>query len=169
MRTSKESVRSARGAAAGFERTAVVPSIALAGALLCSGCFHARTGDTAEGTEPEQVNVGFGTQERGNVSGSISSLSPDDLEPIRFASMEKFLVGRVPGLQVLRRGGEVTLRIRGTGEPHVVIDGMASTTRDLLALSPEVVGRIDVRKDGGAGIYGFRAANGVILVTTRRP
>ena len=51
----------------------------------------------------------------------------------------------------------------------MVIDGMASTTRDLLALSPEVVHRIDVRKDGGAGIYGFRAANGVILVTTRRP
>ena len=141
----------------------------LPAALLCAGCVHSHSTAPESGSAQEQVNVGYGTQARGNVSGSISSLSPDDAEPIRFASMEKLLVGRVPGLQVLRRGGEILLRIRGTGEPHVVIDGMASTTRDLLALSPEVVHRIDVRKDGGAGIYGFRAANGVILVTTRRP
>jgi hypothetical protein len=83
--------------------------------------------------------------------------------------MEKLLVDRVPGLLVLRSGGEILLRIQGKGEPHVVIDGKSSTTRDLLALSPEVVRRIDVRKDGGEGFYGFRAANGVILVTTRRP
>jgi hypothetical protein len=47
------------------------------------------------------------------------------------------------------------------------IDGIASTTRDLMAVSPEVVRRIDVRKDGGEWFFGFRAANGVILVTTR--
>ena len=142
-------------------------------ALVLASTACARTVSTRpepEG-EAEEVNVGYGSRDRDNLTGAVSSVTGDELDRHAASSMEQVLRGRVPGLQVVRRGGELSIAVRGLRgfrEPHVVIDGAPSTARDLLRLTPNVVARIDVLKDAGAAVYGLRGANGVILVTTRR-
>lgn len=132
----------------------------------CHRSTGAAPGQAAAGPEP--VNVGYGTQPRDDVTGAIASLSAAEIDRVHGQTMERLLEGRIPGLLVIRRGGDVALSIRGGGPPHVVIDGGPASVADLLALPPEVVQRIDVRKDGGGAVYGFRGAHGVIEVTTRR-
>jgi TonB-dependent starch-binding outer membrane protein SusC len=149
--------------------------LALGTLVAAVGCRHAQAPAANGPAAADEVNIGYGTRGSGNVTGAVSSLNVEGLEQSEVASMERLLRGRVAGLQVIRRpGGEVVLRIRGmtaasgSAGPHVVIDGTASSARDLLGLSPEVVSRIDVLKDASAAVYGLRGANGVILVTTRR-
>lgn len=144
-------------------------TFALTALLPIAACHRARGAAPEEpGTASEPVNVGYGTQPRGDVTGAVSSLTTKEIDRVQGQDMERLLEGRIPGLQVIRRGGDVALSIRGGGTPHVVIDGAAVSVADLLALPPEVVQRIDVRKDGGAAVYGFRGAHGVIEVSTRR-
>jgi TonB-dependent starch-binding outer membrane protein SusC len=92
--------------------------------------------------------------------------------------VEELLIGRVPGVSVFRTDRGVSVRIRGpssflsVGDPLFVIDGVAlpwGLPNPLAGISPHDVVRIDVIKDGAAAIYGSRGANGVILITTRRP
>jgi TonB-dependent SusC/RagA subfamily outer membrane receptor len=128
-------------------------------------------------TEP--VQVGYGSEWRGDVTGSVSSLSGDDLANQRVGRVEELLQDRVAGLLVTRRSnGTYTVRIRGgrsilgNDEPLVVIDGRpvsaASVSLALSGLAPQSVERIDVLKDAGStAAYGSRGANGVILITTR--
>lgn len=143
--------------------------------VLAAGCRAAAAPLPPAVSPPDEVNIGYGSQKRQNVTGSVSSLTADELGKPRSATMERVLRGRIPGLQVVRQpGGEISLWIRGLGSPrertgpHVVIDGVNATTVDLLALDPQVVERIDVLKDAAAAVYGFRGANGVILVRTKR-
>jgi TonB-dependent SusC/RagA subfamily outer membrane receptor len=145
-------------------------ALALGVLMLGAGCQHSRAPTRDAPSTDEQVNVGYGTQEEKNLTGSVSSVSAEELEQIQGASMERLLIGRIAGLQIIRSGGEPSLRIRGmeSGAPHVVIDGAAASARDLLAMVPGMVSRIDVLKDASAAVYGFRGANGVILVTTKR-
>lgn len=145
-------------------------ALALGLATLGAGCHHARTPARDAGSADDRVNVGYGTQEKGSLTGSVSSLSGEEMEQIQGASMERLLLGRIAGLQIIRIGGEPSLRIRGmaAGTPHVVIDGTTASTRDLFAMDPSAVSRIDVLKDAAAAVYGFRGASGVVLVTTKR-
>jgi TonB-dependent SusC/RagA subfamily outer membrane receptor len=111
----------------------------------------------------------------------VASLSPTDIENARALRMEDLIQGRIAGLQVSRSpSGQLMLRIRGTStfqsgasEPLIVIDGTAvpafGASNALDSISPSDVARIDVLKDAGAtAIYGVQAANGVIIVTTKR-
>lgn len=134
----------------------------------------------ASGPEPQNVEIGYGTQARENVSGAIASITERELENTRVMRVEEMLQGRVPGLQVIRRAnGDYSLSIRGTAslnasnDPLLVIDGMPiqmDNMRNALAgLAPSDISRIDVLKDAGAAaIYGSRGANGVIVITTKR-
>jgi TonB-dependent starch-binding outer membrane protein SusC len=136
----------------------------------------------------EVVVVGYGTQERRKVTSAISSVSGDQIAKLASPSFIEQLAGRTPGLQVQTGSGIIgqapTVRIRGVNSitsgtsPLYVIDGIPMTTGNQSGVTPtnplsdinqEDVESIEVLKDGAAAaIYGSRAANGVILITTKR-
>lgn len=127
----------------------------------------------------DQVAVGYDRMNERDVTGSVSSLSGDELRSQRVGRVEELMRDRVPGMQVIRRAnGDYSFRIRGTrsllgnNEPLVVINGMAvsaaSMSLALAGIMPLDVVRIDVLKDAGStAAYGSRGANGVISITTR--
>lgn len=148
--------------------------------MLASGC-SSNPPPQAAGTRSDSVAVGYGTQSKDDVSGSVASLSDEQLDGVRAARVEELLQGRVAGVQVFRRAnGDLAVRIRGAGsilgnggEPLYVIDGVPIVTGGfggaLAGIPPADIHRIDVLKDAGAtAIYGVRGANGVVLVTTKR-
>ncbi|WP_420128733.1 TonB-dependent receptor plug domain-containing protein [Longimicrobium sp.] len=149
-------------------------------ALLAAGCAGHPPAD-APGPEADGVEVGYGTQKAENITGSVASLSGERLRSRRVSRVEEMFQGRLAGVAVTRLpGGGYSVRIRGAssltegGEPLFVVDGVpllgARAGHELDGINPADVERIDVLKDAGsAAIYGSRAANGVILITTRRP
>jgi TonB-linked SusC/RagA family outer membrane protein len=126
----------------------------------------------------ELVVIGYGSQARSDLTGSISSIDRRDVTEVPVYSMENVLQGRAAGVEVradgFRPGESSTIRIRGTrsfvasNDPLVVLDGIP-IDGGLMDLNPRDVESIEVLKDASAtAIYGSRGANGVILVTTRR-
>lgn len=89
-------------------------------------------------------------------------------------TMEELLVGRLPGVNVRRLRGGLSVQIRGITSVNsgtdalIIIDGVQSNGMVLAGVNPDDVQRIEVIKDGAAAIYGLRGANGVLVVTTRR-
>lgn len=155
-------------------------TILFGGALVAvlAGCGGS-TPPPRAGPSADDVAVGYGTQERQDMTGSIASLSAKDLDHLRVGRVEELLMDRVPGLQVSRMAnGDLSIRIRGTrsflgnNDPLVVVDGTplgGNAGSTLNMLSPQSIARIDVLKDGSAtAVYGSRGANGVILITTKR-
>lgn len=131
------------------------------------------------GPAQDRVPVGYGTQERASITGSVSSVEAGEVDNRRVTRVEELLEGRVAGVQVIRTSsGGISLRIRGvssingSSEPLFVIDGMPvqlSPGMGLAGLNPNDVARIEILKDAGTtAIYGSRGANGVILITTKR-
>lgn len=125
----------------------------------------------------ELVVVGYGTQQRRDVTGAVSSLDAEELTDIpTSANVTQTLEGRVAGVQVTPSSGEpgadAIVRIRGTGTlndaaPLYVVDGMLLD--DISFLSSKDVASVEVLKDASAtAIYGSRGANGVIIITTKR-
>jgi TonB-linked SusC/RagA family outer membrane protein len=135
----------------------------------------------------EVVVVGYGVQKRKEVTGSISKISGKDIANLVTPSFEGVLAGRATGVQVLTNTGLIgaapKIRIRGIGsisgstEPLIVVDGIpiysgdiggVSATNGLADINPEDIESFDILKDGAAtAIYGSRAANGVVLITTK--
>ena len=118
----------------------------------------------------EVVVVGYGTQKRETVTGSISSVEGKQLTVTPIASTANALAGRLPGLVSLQSSGQPgadasSLSIRGFGNALVIVDGIESSFNNIDA---NEIASITVLKDGAASIYGARAGNGVILVTTKR-
>ncbi len=118
----------------------------------------------------EIVAVGYGTQKKINITGSIASVNAEELEKIPVASSSNALAGRMPGLIAQQASGQPgndqsNLSIRGFGNALVIVDGIESDFNNIDASQIESV---TVLKDGAASIYGSRAGNGVILVTTKR-
>ena len=126
----------------------------------------------------EVVVVGYGTQKRSTLTGAVAEVSGRDLVQSPQPNLANSLVGRTPGLIALNRSGEpgrdgsqFFIRGRSTlGDPNplIVIDGVANRLGGLDRLDPNEVESVSVLKDASASIYGAQAANGVILVTTRR-
>jgi len=122
------------------------------------------------------IIVGYGTRKKATLTGAIVTVKGDDLAKSPAGNFSNSLAGRLPGLVVITRTGEPgndgsTLRIRGANtlgdnSPLVVVDGIAG--RALERLDPATIESVTVLKDASAAIYGSRAANGVILVTTKR-
>ena len=124
------------------------------------------------------VAVGYGTQRRSDVTGSIASVSSERLERVPTTSVEQVLQAALPGVSVTtsssgaEEGNEIVIRgrnsIRASNAPLVVIDGMPYNG-PLSEINQNDVASIDVLKDASsAAIYGARGANGVILITTRK-
>jgi len=124
----------------------------------------------------EVVVVGYGTQKKVTATGSVVSTKGEEILKSASTNLTNNLVGRMPGLTAVSRSGEpgmdgATLRIRGTNtlgnnSPLIVVDGVAN--RGLERLDPNDIESITVLKDASAAIYGSEAANGVILVVTKR-
>jgi len=124
----------------------------------------------------EVVVTAYGTASRATITGSVSAVQGDELKQSPSTNFSNTLVGRVPGLFAYNRSGEpgydgATLRIRGANtlgdnNPLIVIDGIPNRTLD--RLNPAVIESFTVLKDASAAIYGTQAANGVILITTKR-
>ena len=121
------------------------------------------------------VVVGYGTQKKATVTGSVSQISGSEIVKSPSANVASSLQGRLPGLISNQRNGQPgrddpAILIRGTGtlndnSPLIIIDGVPRS--QLSRLNPEDIESISVLKDASAAIYGARAANGVILVTTK--
>jgi len=132
------------------------------------------TADTK--TLGEVVVVGYGTQSRKNLTSAITTIKPGDLNRGPISDVGQLLQGKVPGLNISTSGdpnrpAAVVLRgastINSSQGPFYVIDGVPGA--DISILAPDDIASIDVLKDAAAtAIYGNRAANGVILVTTKR-
>ena len=129
-------------------------------------------------TLTEVVVVGYGVQKKVNVTGSVASISGDKLKKAPVASLSNALVGNLPGIITTQRSGEpgqddANIFIRGIGTPGdagplFVIDGIPRSQSDFTQLDPNEIESVNVLKDAGAAVFGSRAGNGVILVTTRR-
>ena len=121
------------------------------------------------------VVVGYGTQKKADLTGSVSVVNADELKRVSNSNISTMLEGKVAGVQITsdgQPGADPSVRIRGLGTfgstaPLYVIDGvpMGTTIRDF---SPNDIETIQVLKDASAGaIYGSRAANGVVIITTK--
>ena len=124
----------------------------------------------------EVVVVGYGTARKGTITGSVATVTGEKLAIAKTSNFTNSLVGRLPGLVAVTRSGlpgedNATLRIRGNNtlnnnNPLIVVDGIAN--RDMSRLNAADVESVIILKDASAAIYGAQAANGVILVTTKR-
>ena len=125
----------------------------------------------------EVVVVGYGVQKKSSMTASVASVSVDEIQKQVAPNVASTLQGRIPGVEILQKGGEagadVKILVRGAGtfgetEPLYVIDG-AFSNNGLNTLNPTDIESIEVLKDGAAAaIYGSRAANGVVLITTKQ-
>ncbi|WP_036156504.1 TonB-dependent receptor [Maribacter forsetii] len=146
----------------------------------------------------EIVVVGYGTQKKSDLTGSVSSLKSEDLNPGANASVDQMMLGRAAGVQISQSssapGGGLSIRIRGasslnaSNEPLYVIDGFPidnsanltsggaaevsenqSPNNPLNSLNPADIESIEILKDASAtAIYGSRGANGVVMITTKK-
>ncbi len=134
----------------------------------------------------EVVVVGYGTQRREDVTGSIASVTAKEIATTPVTGLDQAMQGRAAGVQVSQNsgapGGSVSIRIRGTGtvtgsaEPLYVVDGIpfysdadGSNGNLLNTINPNDIASIDILKDASAtAIYGSRGANGVVIITTKR-
>lgn len=126
----------------------------------------------------EVVVVGYGTQKKETVTGSVVSVKGTDLVKSPAANLSNSLAGRLPGVTAVNRSGlpggdGSAIRIRGSNTLNnngalIVIDGIPNRAGGLDRLNPADIESISVLKDAAAAIYGSRAANGVILITTKR-
>ncbi|MFL5741274.1 MAG: SusC/RagA family TonB-linked outer membrane protein [Flavisolibacter sp.] len=134
--------------------------------------------DARSNSMNEVVVVGYGTQRKANITGSISSVKAKDLEDVPNGRIEQALQGRAAGVTVMQNSGQPgsssTIRIRGitsfnNNEPLWVVDGVVVDAGGIGYLNQSDIESIEVLKDAAsAAIYGTRAANGVILVTTKK-
>ena len=119
----------------------------------------------------EVVVVGYGTQKKVNLTGAVSAITNEELAATKSQNAQNMLTGKVPGVRVIQKTsepGEFTNQfdIRGFGSPLIVVDGIPRG--DLQRMDPNEIESISVLKDASAAIYGVRAANGVVLVTTKK-
>jgi TonB-linked SusC/RagA family outer membrane protein len=125
----------------------------------------------------EIVVVGYGSQRRANIVGSIATVDVDDAKQIPTTNVSELLRGRAAGVQVnladARPGGSSDIVIRGNvsvaggNSPLIIVDGLPFD--NLNDVSPDDIQRIEILKDAAStAIYGARASNGVVLVTTKR-
>lgn len=124
------------------------------------------------------VVVGYGTQKKVTVTGAVSAIKGERLIKSPAVDLSNSLAGRLPGLVVIQQSGEpgndgAQINIRGlntlgNSSPLVIIDGIPDRDGGLGRLNPRDIENISVLKDASAAIYGARAANGAILITTKK-
>ncbi len=120
----------------------------------------------------EVVAVGYGTQKKATITGSVASVRNEELIVTKNESVVNMLTGKLPGVRVVQKSSapgayDATIDIRGMGAPLFVIDGVTRDQAYFARMDPQEIESVSVLKDGSAAIYGLRAANGVILITTK--
>ena len=122
----------------------------------------------------EVVVIGYGTQTKKEITGAVSIVSSKTIEALKPTRIEQALQGQVAGVNITSQsgspGGGTTISIRGVStngdnRPLILVDG--NVIEDLSVLNPNDIESINILKDATAGIYGVRAANGVVLITTK--
>ena len=126
----------------------------------------------------EVIVVGYGEQKKETITGSVASVKGGELAKSPAMNLSNSIAGRMPGVVAVNRSGEPgydgsSIRIRGSNtlgnnDALIVIDGIPARAGGIDRLNPNDIESISVLKDASAAIYGSRAANGVILVTTKR-
>lgn len=122
----------------------------------------------------EVVVVGYGTQRKETLTGAITSIKASDIVTTKTESLISNIQGKVPGVQIRQNTAEPgafnsNVSIRGFGNPLVIIDGVPRDgVHDLAQINSDDVESISFLKDASSAIYGMNAANGVILVTTKK-
>lgn len=116
------------------------------------------------------VVVGYGTQKKQTLTGAVSAISSENIVSTKNENVQNMLTGKVAGLRVVQRSAEpgsydTKFDIRGLGTPLIIIDGIPRDNME--RLDPNDIESISVLKDASAAIYGVKAANGVVLVTTK--
>lgn len=142
----------------------------------------------ATSTLNDVVVVGYGSQKKVSLTGAVSSVQASDIVTTKNENVENMLTGKVPGLHIIQNTAEPgdftnTLSVRGMGNPLIVIDGVqqpdfgvtggngdnnVGTSNILSRLDPNDIESVSVLKDASAAVYGVKAANGVILITTKK-
>ena len=121
--------------------------------------------------EQDSVNVGYGYVKRKNLVNSVSKVSMENDQNMSYNDIGEYLMGRVPGLTVIKTGTTYKYIIRGLSSINsqtdtlFIVDGVE--VMDISYLNPRDVKSVEVLKDSSASIYGTRGACGVILITTR--
>ena len=150
----------------------------IASCLVAVSACHSYPGGPVLPKPPgDQVNVGYGTQERRDVNGAVAKADAEKLMASSPRTVSDMLVGRFAGVEVFQlANGGTSIRIRGarsikgSQEPLVVLDGMPqhNGSASLSDLDPHDIKSIEVLKDAAASsVYGSRGANGVILIATK--
>lgn len=127
----------------------------------------------------EVVVVAYGTRKKGTIAGSVGTVRSEKMENVPAAGFDQALQGQTPGLSVISNSGEpskaAVFQIRGTNSinsgtsPLFILDGVPISSSDFNTISPGDIESISVLKDASStSIYGARAANGVVVITTKR-
>ena len=125
----------------------------------------------------EVVVIGYGTQQKSDLTGAVTSVNMEDLTNTAAASVDEALQGRLAGVEIMTTDGEpgsaASIRVRGSrsitasNEPLIVVDGVMDAVANFADIDPAEIKNVTVLKDASStAIYGSRGANGVILVTT---
>ena len=125
----------------------------------------------------EVVVIGYGTQQKSDLTGAVTSVNMEDLANTAAASVDEALQGRLAGVEIMTTDGEpgsaASIRVRGSrsitasNEPLIVVDGVMDAVSNFADIDPSEIKNVTVLKDASStAIYGSRGANGVILVTT---
>lgn len=119
----------------------------------------------------ETVVVGYGVQKKATLTGSVAAVTNSEIITTKNENVQNMLTGKVAGLRVVQNSSEPgqfnnSMDIRGFGAPLVVIDGVPRG--NMARVDPEDIESVSVLKDASAAIYGVRAGNGVILITTKK-
>ena len=128
--------------------------------------------ESAIGLE-EVVVVGYGTQKKATLTGAISAIKGTDIVTTKNENAQNMLAGKISGVRVTQKTSEPgafndNFDIRAMGYPLIIIDGIPRTSTDFQRLDPNDIDNMSVLKDASAAIYGVRAANGVVLVNTKK-
>ena len=180
-------LKSNKGSITDFEGRFSISNVTISDVLECSYLGYKTKNITIQNenylqivlTEDSQVLdevivIGYGTQKKKEITGSVSVISNEIIEEINPTRIEQALQGQVSGVNITSQSGapgsDLNIRIRGIStngdnKPLILVDG--NVIEDLSVISPSDIESISVLKDATAGIYGVRAANGVILITTK--
>ena len=128
---------------------------------------------TSEQALDEVVVVGYGTQRKVTLTGAVAGVRGAEVTVTKNENVQNMLTGKIAGVRVWQKSAEPgtfnnNFDIRGMGSPLVVIDGIPRTMAEFQRLNPNDIDDVSVLKDASAAIYGVRAANGVLLVTTKK-